>query len=278
MIKIIADSGCDFTEDMRNQNNFNIFQIPLNLQLGDKHYIDDENLNTDNFVKDMVSYKGKRKTSAPSPELYLNAYKGKESIFVITLSSHLSGSYNSAVLAKNMYTDEIGDKFIYIIDSLSASAGETAIAYKLNELIKNNFSDDEIVNEINKFVSNMNTYFILECYDNLVNTGRLNPYVAKLASLLSIVPICGAENGNTILKTKARGQKKSFLKLIELVKKEGKDFEEKILYITHVSCIKKANELKDEIKKSINFKDIVITKASGLCSTYADYKGLVIAF
>lgn len=278
MIKIVADSGCDFTEDMRCQNNINIVQVPLNLQLGDKQYTDDENLNIEFYVNEMVNCKIGRKTAAPSPELFLEKYIGEESIFVITLSSYLSGSYNSAVTAKKIYEEEYGKKFIHIIDSLSASSGETIIALKLNELSKQNLSDEDIKEKITNFVSEMNTYFILECYDSLVNTGRLNPYVAKLASLLSIVPICGAENGHTVLKSQARGKKKAFSKLIDLMLKEGKDFENKTLGITHVCCLEKAIELKEEILKKIKFKDIVISKASGLCSTYADNHGLIVAF
>lgn len=278
MIKIIADSGCDFTEDMRTQKDINIEQVPLNLQIDQKQYVDSLNLDTNEFINDMLSYKGVPKTAAPSPELYKKSFEGDESIFVVTLSSFLSGSYNSAVLARDMYLEENKDKFIHIVDSLSASAGETLICLKLNEMIKLNYNENEIKEEITQFVSEMNTYFILERYDNLIKTGRLNPYVAKIASLLSIIPICGADNGKTVLKGQARGHKKAFIKLIEMMQKEGKDFENKTLTITHVNSLEKANELKNEILNKIKFKNVIISRASGLCSTYADNHGLVIAF
>lgn len=278
MIKIIADSGCDFTEDMRNQKNINIEQVPLNLQIDKKQYIDNLNLDTKKFIDDMLNFKGVPKTAAPSPELYMEKFKGAESNFVVTLSSQLSGSYNSAEIAKNMYLEENKDKFIHIIDSMSASAGETLICLKINEMIKLNYDENKIKEKIADFVSEMNTYFILERYDNLIKTGRLNPYVAKIASLLSIIPICGADNGKTVLKGQARGNKKAFSKLIEMMQKEGKDFENKTLTITHVNCLEKAMELKNEILKKISFKDIIMSQASGLCSTYADNHGLIIAF
>ena len=278
MIKIVADSGCDFTQSMRDQKDINIVQVPLTLQLKDKQYIDDLSLDVPSFIEDLVNCPTERKTAAPSPELYLEAYKGDESIFAITLSSFLSGSYNSAMTAKNMYLEDIGNKFIHVVDSLSASVGETLIALKLNELEKHNFSDIEIVNKITDFVSNLKTYFILERYDSLVDTGRLNPYVAKLASMLNIVPICGAENGKTILCGQARGQKKAFNKLIDIIKNENIDFTKRILAITHISCLDKALEFKNNILEHINFKDVIITEGSGLCSLYADHHGLIIAF
>lgn len=278
MIKIIADSGCDFTKDMRNQKDINIGQVPLSLQIDQKQYIDTLDLDTNEFINHMLNYKGVPKTAAPSPELYMKSFEGNDSIFVVTLSSFLSGSYNSAVIAKDMYLEENKDKFIHIVDSLSASAGETLICLKLNEMIKANYTENEIKDKITQFVSEMNTYFILERYDNLIKTGRLNPYVAKVASLLSIIPICGADNGKTVLKGQARGHKKAFAKLIEMMQKEGKDFENKTLTITHVNCLEKANELKSEILNKIKFKNVIISKASGLCSTYADNHGLVVAF
>lgn len=278
MVKIIADSGCDIIKELKHKEKIELIQIPLNLQLGENLYIDDELLNKNNFVDELKKYPNSRKTSAPSPEKYLDAYKGDDEIFVVTLSSQLSGSYNSAVLAKNMYLETNEFKNIFIIDSKSASSGETAIVLKILEMINKNLPTAEIYDSIQNFVNNMNTYFILENYNSLVNTGRLNPYVAKIASILSIVPICGAEDGKTVLKGQARGEKRALEKLISLIKKEGNQFETKNLVITHVSCIEKAEKIKDEICKQISFKDTIITEASGLCSIYADYKGIIIAF
>lgn len=278
MIKIVADSGCDFIKELRTKHSINIVQVPLTLQLGDNVYIDDENLDVKDFVKTMTEEKSARKTAAPSPELYLKNYEGEESIFALTLSSNLSGSYNSAMTAKQMYLEDIGNKFIHVVDSLSASVGETLTAMTLNELANQGLSDDLIAQKITEFVDNLSTYFILENYDSLVNTGRLNPYVAKLASMLSIVPICCADKGKTVLKSQARGSKKAFSKLIDIIKKEGSDFENKILAISHVCAPEKALEFKNEIASKITFKDILIVEASGLCSSYADNHGLIIAF
>ena len=137
---------------------------------------------------------------------------------------------------------------------------------------------NEIKEEICKFRDNLNTYFILENYDSLVNTGRLNPYVAKLAALLGIVPICGADDGHAVLTAKAKGMKKAYLKLIDDITKKCNDTENRVLYITHIDALEKANELKEIMMSKLNFKECHITEGSGLCSSYADIGGLIISF
>lgn len=277
MQRIIVDSGCDLTEEMKN-GSIELDVVPLNLQLGEKTYVDDVNLDMAEYVEDMESCKSKVQTSAPSPALFLDAYKKEGSLFTVTLSSKLSGTYSSALLAKQMYFDEIGEKFIHIIDSLSACAGETVIALRLNEYIKNNFTDSEIVTAINKFVSEMRTVFILEKFDNLVKNGRVNPYIAKIATLLSIKVICGAKDGEIELLDKARGYKKAVSRLVEIIQKDKLDFENRILGITHVQCLERAIDIKNEILKKIKFKDIVILEARGIASTYAQKGGIVLSY
>jgi len=277
-MKIIADSGCDFTQEMIKRENINISQVPLTLQLGNNIYIDDLKINIKNFVEEMKKYKKERKTAAPSPQRYYEEYKSEDDIFVITLSSKLSSSYDNANIAKKMYIEDYGNKNIQIIDSKSAAVGETLIALKINEFSNLGLKSTEIKEEIIKFRDNQKTYFILECYDSLVNAGRLNPYAAKLASFLSIVPICGAEDGSAVLKGQARRYKNAVSKLIEIITKESSDFEQKTLGITHVQCYQKAVELKDKILESIPFKSSIIVTASGLCSNYADDQGIIISF
>ncbi len=274
--KIIVDSGCELTDDMKSSETFD--SVPLNLQVEEKQFIDDTSLNINEYLECMSKSSLLPKTAAPSPEKYFDKYKGADNIFVVTLSSHLSGSYNSAVLAKDLYLEEFSNKFIHVFDSFSASIGETLIALKIDEIIHLNTSTDELIKTVQKHIDGMKTYFILERFDNLVKTGRLNPYVAKIAAMLSFKPICGANNGKTVFIDKARGYKKTVDKFIDIILKEGSDFENKILGISHVSCLEKAIDLKEEILKKIKFKDVIIVEARGLSSTYADRGGLIIAF
>lgn len=275
-IKIVADSSCDLTCEMKKDMNVDI--APLVLHLGDKSFIDDENLDVKKYIKEMGECKTAPKTACPSPDDYMKKYEGKESIFVVTLSNHLSGSYNSAVLAKNMFLEEVEDKFIHVFDSLSASAGETVAAMKINELAKLNLSETEIVEKVSMHIKEMKTFFLLESLEHLAKAGRLNPIIAKVASILSIKPIMCGDEGNIKLFEKVRGYKKAFKRLIDIIGEEGTNLQEKVLGIAHCNCLDRALAFKEEVLKRYTFKDIVVVEMAGLSSTYADDGGIVIAF
>lgn len=275
-IKIVADSGCDLTKDMKR--DINIKQVPLSLHLKDKTFVDNDKLDIKDYIKEMAACEEAPKTSCPSPEEYKSHYDGPESIFVVTLSSCLSGSYNSAVLAKNLFLEEAGSKFIHIFDSLSASVGETLIVRKIHELSKLNISDLEIVDKVTKYIKEMKTYFLLESLDHLAKAGRISPIVAKVASVFSIKPIMCGEDGSIKLAEKVRGYKKAFQRLLDTIGEKGKNLEEKVLGIAHCNCVERALQFKEEVLKRYNFKDIIIVEMGGLTSTYADDGGIVIAF
>lgn len=276
-IKIVADSSCDLSLEMKNELNVNI--APLKIEVEGKKFIDDENIDVKQLITDMKKAKSAPKTACPSPEDYMNLYKGNESVFVITLSSKLSGSYNSAVLAKDLFVEDVAKKFIHVFDSCSASAGETLIALKINELAKMNLLEHEIVKKVSNYIKEMKTFFLLESLDHLAKAGRLNPIIAKLANVLSIKPIMGATDEGTIrLVEKTRGYKKAFKRFIDVIGEEGTNLEEKILGIAHCNCVDRAIKFKEEVLKRYKFKDVIIVEMAGLSSTYADDGGLVIAF
>lgn len=276
-IKIVADSSCDLSLEMKNELNVNI--APLKIEVEGKKFIDDENIDVKQLITDMKKAKSAPKTACPSPEDYMNLYKGNESVFVITLSSKLSGSYNSAVLAKDLFVEDVAKKFIHVFDSCSASVGETLIALKINELAKMNLLEHEIVKKVSNYIKEMKTFFLLESLDHLAKAGRLNPIIAKLANVLSIKPIMGATDEGTIrLVEKTRGYKKAFKRFIDVIGEEGTNLEEKILGIAHCNCVDRAIKFKEEVLKRYKFKDVIIVEMAGLSSTYADDGGLVIAF
>ncbi|AEB74710.1 DegV family protein [Clostridium botulinum] len=276
-IKIVTDSGCDLSKELKE--NMNIEAVPLTLQLEDREYVDDESLDILKYIKDMAECKTAPKTACPSPQDYMESYKGNEKVFVVPLSSKLSGSYNSAVLAKNLFLEEINNKFIHVFDSVTASVGQTVIALKISELSKLNLGEIEIVEKINKYISEMKTFFLLESLDHLAKAGRLNPIIAKVANMLSIKPIMGSNDDGTIrMVEKTRGYKKAFKRFIDVIGEEGSNLEQKVLGIAHCNCLERALKFKEEVLKRYNFKDIVVVEMSGLSTTYADDGGLVIAF
>jgi DegV family protein with EDD domain len=250
----------------------------MHLHIEDKVFVDDENLNVDEFLEHMEASPVGAKSAAPSPNSFIEKFIGDESVFVVTVSSKISGTYQNAVAAQRMYLEEYGKKFIHVFDSMSASIGEGIIALKIAEFAKKGLSNIEIVEHVNNFIKNMGTYFLLDKFDNLVKNGRISPYIAKFASLLNIKPICGADgNGQIKLFDKARGYNKAAKRLIEIIKENTPDIENRIVGISHVKCYEKALAFKEELMKVLRVKDVFITEAKGLITIYASRGGFVVS-
>ena len=143
--KIIADSGCDLREIENLAPDTEYVNVPLIVQVGDKHYIDDASLDIDAMMIEMYQTKDKTASACPSPDAFLEAYKGAENVIAITITGGLSGSQNSAQLAKNMLLEEAPETNIEVFDSLSASGEMVLFVQKANELISQGLSYKEVV-------------------------------------------------------------------------------------------------------------------------------------
>lgn len=161
---IIVDSGCDMPEPMKKE--MSVAVVPLTLMLGQTEFVDDELLDFAEFMKAMKACKEKVGSASPSPYLYQKAIQSTGGEYIITLSNKLSGSYSNAVLGNSQAQEDSGQS-AHILDSKSASAGETLIAIKLHELIKEGLPKARIIEAVHEFIDNMKTYFVLENYDNL---------------------------------------------------------------------------------------------------------------
>lgn len=275
--RIVADSGCDLTTELKKKLNIDL--VPLTIEIDGKRYNDDENLDISQMVKDMKKSTTAPKTSCPSPNDFIKAFKVQGDIFAVTLSSQLSGSYNSAMLAKNIVTEEVGNKFIHVFDSLSACVGETLISMKIFEVAKENYDRMQIVQKVNQYIEDMKTFFVLESLDNLIKSGRMSMFSGKVASLLSIKPIMKGSDEGTIEKLETvRGTKKALRRLIEIIGEQGERLEEKILGIGYCNCLERAKQIRDELLERYNFKDIIIVDMAGISSVYANEGGIVISF
>ena len=274
--KLIADSCCEVTEEIQKETGVKL--VPLTLRIDDKEYIDDESLDIIAYLKAMKESKNAPKTACPSIQDFLNHFTDGDNIFVVTLSSKLSGTYNSAMQAKDIIMEEYKDKFIHVFDSLSAVVGETLVLLKIHEYIKNNLKSSDIVEKVTDYIQEMKTFFLLESLDNLAKAGRMNPLVAKAANILSIKPVMGEHNGNIRLVDKVRGYERAFQRLVNIIGEEGSRLEDKVLGIAHCNCFQRAMKFKEEVVKKYSFKDIIVVDTAGVSSTYANQGGLVIAF
>jgi len=274
--RIVADSGCDINQASGEKLDVTI--VPLKIYIGDKEFIDDQSLNIQDMLRMMNKSQTAPKTSCPSPGDFLEAYEGEEeSLFVVTISSGVSGTYSSASMARDMFLEK-KKKFIHVFDTLSASAGQTLVSLKIHKLISEGLGELEVVKAVNKYIKEMKTLFLIDSLDNLIKAGRINKLVGKVASALHVKPIMGGQDGTIKLFEKTRGYKRAFNRLIDMIGEIGENLEEKTLGIAHCNCLKRAEEFRDAVLKKYNFKNIIIVSMNGLSSVYANEGGLVIAF
>ena len=183
--------------------------------------MDDETFDQKRFLELVKASPNCPKTACPSPETFKQAFTcDAEDIFVITLSSHLSGSYNSAMVGLQMYEEEYGHKNIHILDSWSASSGELRAALMIRDLEEQGVPFEEIVEKLEAFKTQMHTYFVLETLDALRKNGRLTGLQAFFATTLNIKPVMRFGTGKLDTYQKCRGMKKSCKVMIDAMKEE----------------------------------------------------------
>ncbi|MEY8336559.1 DegV family protein [Lachnospiraceae bacterium 62-35] len=276
--KIIGDSCTDLTEELKKDSHIQL--IPLTLQVDNIQIVDDETFNQKKFLKLVKDSPECPKTACPSPERYKEAFECEaDHIFVITLSEHLSGSYNSAMLAKRLYEEEHGEneKNIAVFSSDSASSGQVNLALFIKELCEKEQPFEEIVKRTLRYRDSMRTYFVLESLDTLRKNGRLTGLQAFFATALNIKPIMGADHGVIIKLDQARGINKALVKMCEIIHKEVKNPEEKRLVIAHCNNAPRAELVRKELLKRGKYREILITETAGVASLYANDGGIIIA-
>ena len=276
--RIIADSCLDLTPEMKEEGKIQI--VPLILQVDGVDFIDDASFDQKKFIKAVADFEGCPKSSCPSPEDYKKAF-GEDEIpaFCVTLSAELSGSYNSAVLGQRLVQEEFPNKKVHIFNSRSASAGETLIAMKVQELAESGMDFEEVVEKTEEFIRHQDTMFVLENLDTLRKNGRLSGMKATLVSVLNIKPVMMATPEGTIEQCSlGRGTKKALKKMVEEVGKKVSDMEQKIFAISHCNCPERAAFVQEEVKRLYSFKKIVIADTAGVSTMYANDGGIVISF
>jgi len=273
--KIVVDSCCDLPVEYRKNPKFEV--VPLILEIDGNVIVDDDTFDQADYLAKVAASENCAKTACPSPELYMNAYDcDADDVYVVTLSSKLSGSYNSALLGKDLFHEEKGDKNIHIIDSLSACCGEANIALKAMELAESGLPFNEVVIEVEKYRDEMATYFVLDSLDTLRKNGRLTGMKALVATTLNIKPVCIGARGEIMQKSQGIGIRKALVKMTEIVASEIENPEEKRLMITHVNCYERACVVRDLILKKVPFKEALIVDAAGVSTTYAGNGGIVV--
>ncbi len=273
--KIVVDSCCELPENYKKDSRFEI--VPLGLEVGDYIVQDDENFNQKEFLQKVADYPQCPKSSCPSPERFREAYHdGAEEIYVVTLSSHLSGSYNSAELGRSLYSEKYGEKKIHVVDSESASCGETQLVEKIIACKEAGLGFEETVKAVESFKRKMRTYFVLDNLETLRKNGRLSGVKALVASTLNIKPVMVGNLGVIEQKGQAIGINKALAKMADCIVGDVEEPEERTLMITHCNCPERAEFMRGLMEKRASYKRVLVMDTAGVSSMYANDGGVIV--
>lgn len=275
--KIAIDSCGELLDEWKNDGR--IESIPLTLTVGGENIIDDATFDQKDFLKKVADCPECPKSACPSPERYMKAYEcDAEHIYAVTLSAELSGSYNSAILGKNLFLEEQPEKKVHVFNSKSASGGQSLIAMKIVECEEKGLSFEEVVSEVEKYIEEMNTFFVLENLETLRKNGRLSRVKALVANALKIKPVMGSTPEGTICQLdQARGMNKAIVKMVDHIGEKGINIPEKTVVITHCNCQERAKMLEEAIREKLHPAKIVVMDTAGVSSMYANDGGVIVA-
>lgn len=271
--KIIADSSADLIE----LGGAEFESVPLKIITSEKEYVDNASLDVEAMISDLSKYKGTSKTSCPNVGDWKTSFEDAENVFCVTITSNLSGSYNSACLAVEDYLSENEGRKGFVVDTLSVGPEAVLIIERLRELISERLNFDDIKEKIMEYKKKTHLIFSLESLRNLANNGRCSMAVAKISGILGIRVVGKASDEGTLEVTdKARGEDKALLAIVKNMIHNG--FEGGKVRIHH--CMNKlaAEKLSGMIREKFQKATVFIQETRGLCSFYAENGGLLIGY
>ena len=276
--KIIVDSCGELTGKMKKSGVYTTASLSM-LVDGDT-IADDASFDQKDFLRRVAASPECPKSSCPSPEEYMKLYEGAEKrVYVVTLSSELSGSYNSAELGRKLFFEEHGDadKQICVFNSRSASVGETLIGMKIQECEENGLGFEETVESVEACIEEQHTYFVLENLDTLRKNGRLTGIKSFVASALNIKPVMGSTPQGTICQLgQARGIKRALVKMADQIARDACDTAGKVLAIAHCNCPERAREVERMLLDRMKVKTSFIVDTAGISTMYANDGGIIV--
>ena len=276
--KIVVDSCCDLTGQMMKDPHF--VKVPLTIRSNGSSFIDNETFDQADLLWAMKQSDDAPATACPSPQSYLDAYQGPgdEDVYVVTLSALLSGSHNSAEQAKLLMEEDHPNKNVYVFNSCSASSGEVLVALKVRELAESGAPFKHVVREVEQFIYQMQTMFVLETLENLRKNGRLTRLQSVTTGALKIKLLMAATPEGEICKLgQMLSMKQALSKMVDHMA-NNPAHAGRTLAICHCNCLDRAFQVKAMAEQRCKFAHILILEAGGITSVYANDGGIVIAF
>ena len=272
-IRIVADSSAN----LQTTEDHSIVSVPLKIRTDNKEYIDDETLDTKVMAEELAEYRGRSGSSCPGVGEWLDAFGDADWVFGITITSNLSGSYNSAMVAKETYEAEHPNRRVFVMDSLSAGPEITMTVWRLEEMLASGMEYEEVCREITEYQKQTGLVFMLRSLKNFANNGRVSPIIAKLVGLAGICIVGRASDVGTLEPAhKCRGEARSLDALVADMETRGwKKGRVSIGYCNNESA---AQRLKEMLCQKSKDAVVEIHPLRGLCSFYAENGGLLVGF
>ena len=275
--KIIVDSCCDLTPAQLREECF--VKVPLTIRVGNHTIVDDDTFDQGELLWRMKESETAPQSACPSPMQYLEAFDcGADDLYVVTLSALLSGSHNAAAQARSIWLEDHPGANVHIFNSCSASAGEVLVALRIQELAQSGMDFTTVVDQVSRYINEMQTYFVLETLDNLRKAGRLSRVQSLVTSTLRIKLLMGATpEGEICKKGQAMSVKQALNKMVALMADDLKHVGKR-LSIVHCNCLERAFYVKELAMKQCRFDEILVSDTGGIATMYANDGGIVVAY
>lgn len=275
--KIITDSGSGIRQINDLNDDVAFESVPLMLNIGNKVYVDDEKVDIAALMNAMEGESAASSSACPAPNAYAETYKGADNVIVFTISSNLSGSYNSASLGRDLILEQNPEANIYICDSLSAGSEIDLLVQKAAELANKGIEFEDMVTEVEAYHDHTMVAFLLESVDNLVKNGRLNKIVGQMIGLLGIRLVGRrTSEGKIELAHKSKGTKRAMRTLLDEMISQG--YTGETMHISHALNEEGAEKFTAVVLERFPDANITTSLMSGLCGFYAQRNGLIVGY
>ncbi|MFZ5643040.1 MAG: DegV family protein [Bacillota bacterium] len=276
-IKLVTDSSCDLPEDIIKDHNITVVPLSISFENGET-FRERLDITPEDFWERLRMARELPKTSRPAPEFFARVFteglQHYKSVIYMGISSAISGTFESASLAKRLVSGDV-----HLIDSLTGSLGLGVLVVKASEMAKTDTNVQSLVKRIVEYRDEMNTLFTMDSLENLIKGGRLARLPGLIGTMLDIKPIGTASSRGSIdILEKVRGRKKSLQRIVQLVGEMGSNLQEKIVGISHLSCLPDAIKVKESIEEKFRPKQVIVGKIGSTMGTYAGTGGIIVSF
>ena len=272
-IKLVADCSANICKNLTMPVSY----VPLKIVTEEKEYVDTQDLDVPNMLRELKAYKGPSSTACPGIQDWLDAFDDSDMVLGVSLTSGLSGCYNSAMIAVREYMEQKPDAKVLILDSLTTGPELELLLEQYEKLVADGHSFEEIQSQIKDYLSHTHLVFSLESLDNFVKNGRVSPLIGKAVGLLGLRIVGKASDAGTLEPMhKCRGEKKALAQLLKTMKEMG--YQGGKVRISHSYNQPAADAFADMLREEFPEADISITCNRGLCCYYAEEGSILVGF